>query len=168
MKFTTVLILTLALGACASKEIKREYVTSAKPQQPAPRTRTTPLSGASSDLRKNTKFITLSQNIRFNVASTELSPSSRRALDEIANEIKKTEDSFGRIRIEGLTDPTGDAERNQQLSQRRADTVRNYLISRGVSEEKLEAVGKGPVNNNTMASAAQNARDRRVDFEIIE
>lgn len=164
-KITTALVLIWTLGACATKEKEknREYMgsTQARPKSSG-------LSSASEDLRQSTKFTTLSQNIRFSVGSTQLSPSSRRALNEIANEIKKSENSFEKIRIAGLADPTGDAQRNQRLSQARAERVRNYLISRGVPEGKLEAVGKGPVSSDSMASAIQNARDRRVDFEIVE
>ncbi|WP_295900232.1 OmpA family protein [uncultured Bdellovibrio sp.] len=167
-RISATLALILILGACASQDLeKREYITSKKVQSP-PRTRTLTVAEASKDLRKSTKFITLSQNIRFNVGSTELSPSSRRALEEIASEIKKTANSFEKIRIEGLSDPTGNIQNNQRLSQARADRVRSYLISHGVPEDKLEAIGKGPVNSDSIASAVQNARDRRVDFEIIE
>lgn len=165
LKITTALLLILTLGACASKEKEknREYMGSSQA-----RPKSSGLSAASEDLRQSTKFTTLSQNIRFSIGSTELSPSSRRALNEIAGEMKKSANSFEKVRIAGLADPTGNAERNQRLSQARAERVRNYLISRGVPENKLEAVGKGPVSADSMASATQNARDRRVDFEIVE
>lgn len=159
--------LILTLGACASKykdEQNREYIGS---MQGTPRN--TALSSASEDLRRSTKFSTLSQNIRFGFASAELTPSSRRALNQIAYEIKKSEGSFTKIRIEGVTDPTGDPARNQNLSLARAEKVRKYLISRGVPENKLEAIGKGPAaSDSATASASQHARDRRVDFLIVE
>ncbi len=161
----TALALTLTLGACASdtKKEEREYMRSSDTRAPS-----SALAGASEDLRKSTKFSTLSQNIRFSTASSDLSPSSRRALDEIAAEMRKSVNSFEKVRISGLTDATGDSERNQRLSLARAERVRNYLISKGVPEEKVEAIGKGPASSETMASASQHARDRRVDFEIVE
>lgn len=165
-KIVTALSLTLILGACASshKEEKRDYVGATKPSR-AP---SSGLGSASADLKKSTKFSTLSQNIRFSVGSTELSPSNRRALNEIASEMKKSEHSFEKVRISGLTDPTGDSERNQRLSLARAEKVRDYLVSRGVSKDKIEAVGNGAVRSGSTASSSQNARDRRVDFEIVE
>lgn len=165
MKTVAFLTLAFALGACSSSTKKDDENVISQRGSRAP---DSALSGASGDLSKSTKFSTLSQNIRFNVASSELTPSSRRALDEIATELKSTSDSYDRIRISGLTDPQGDADRNLRLSEARAMSVRDYLVSRGVPEDKLETVGKGAVARDTMGTSSQMARDRRVDFEIVE
>ncbi len=163
--FITIALLGV-LGACASSSQSTETA----PAHRVVRTKapTSGLEDATGDLRKSTKFSTLSQNIRFTVASSQLSPSSRRALDEIAKEMRNSHNSYERVRVSGLADPTGDAERNLRLSLARADAVRNYLISKGVPEDKIEAVGGGPVRADAIATATQHARDRRVDFEIVE
>ncbi|MGE9745023.1 OmpA family protein [Bdellovibrio bacteriovorus] len=165
LKIAASLTLILALGACSSKTKKEDENVIGQRGGRAP---DSALSGAAGDLRKSSKFSTLSQNIRFNVGSSELNASSRRALNEIASELKNTANSYEKIRISGLTDPQGDADRNLRLSEARATRVRDYLVSRGVPEDKLETVGKGAVARDTLGTSSQMARDRRVDFEIVE
>ncbi len=161
-------ILLLSLGACASqrpKQAQRPVASVAESQAMA----TEPVrKEGSSELRKNNKFITLSQNIHFNAGSSEITPSSRRALNELALEIKGSANTFDKIVIEGLTDNQGEVGRTQRLADARARNVRNYLIRRGVSPVKLEAVGKGSVNREIAGTTSQQARDRRVDFTIVE
>ena len=73
-----------------------------------------------------------------------------------------------RLRIEGHTDASGDAEKNTELSQHRADAVRKWLIAKGIDAARLEAKGFGPsapiADNATAAGRAQN---RRVEFHLI-
>lgn len=167
VKVVTSLALLLALGACANKS-KKDSENMVSSQRSSDRGPQSALSGAAGDLSKSTKFSTLSQNIRFHVGSSELTASSRRALNEIASEMKKTSGSYEKIRIAGLADPQGDTARNQRLSEERAERVREYLISKGVPDSKLETIGKGAVARDTLGTASQRARDRRVDFEIVE
>lgn len=164
VKLISVISLSAILGACAS-DFKKEEPAMARGSSKGPGS---PLAGTQNDLRRSAKFTTLSQNIRFNVASSELNASSRRALDEIAAELKATSGSYDRIRIAGMTDPQGDPDRNQRLSEARAESVRNYLISKGVPASKLETIGRGAVARDGLGTASQMARDRRVDFEIVE
>lgn len=148
--------LILALGACATHEMEEEH------ESPRPA-----ISAATEDLRRSSKFSSLTENIRFGFASAELTPTSKLALDEIADEMKKTADSYNKVRIVGFTDPSGHSDRNQRLSQARANTAKDYLISRGVPADKVEAIGRGPMES-IKGTSAQEARARRVDFEIIE
>jgi outer membrane protein OmpA-like peptidoglycan-associated protein len=72
-----------------------------------------------------------------------------------------------RFIIEGHADARGAAERNQRLSQERADEVRLYLVALGVHPSRLRAVGRGvsqPVNASDPA-AAENRRVRVVTVE---
>jgi outer membrane protein OmpA-like peptidoglycan-associated protein len=71
--------------------------------------------------------------------------------------------------IEGYTDDVGTEDANQGLSQRRADSVRSYLVGQGVGMQRLVAVGKGessPVADNTSDSGRQ--QNRRVEIIIAE
>ncbi len=71
--------------------------------------------------------------------------------------------------IEGFTDSMGSDEFNQELSQRRADSVRNYLVGRGVGATRLTAAGRGesaPVADND--SAAGRQQNRRVEVVISQ
>ena len=72
------------------------------------------------------------------------------------------------IRIEGHTDSRGNNAYNKDLSQRRADSVRTYLIEKGVAEDRLQSVGYGeekPLVEG--ASADARAKNRRVDFRLM-
>ncbi len=69
--------------------------------------------------------------------------------------------------IEGYTDDVGAAEYNRDLSQRRADSVRSYLVQQGIAAERLSATGLGasqPLVSNDSASGRQ--RNRRVEIVI--
>lgn len=72
-----------------------------------------------------------------------------------------------KVKVEGYTDNIGTPEYNQQLSQQRADTVRNFLVQQGVPSENVTAQGFGAANpvapNSTPAGRQQN---RRVDMVV--
>ncbi|MDE0882462.1 MAG: OmpA family protein, partial [Myxococcota bacterium] len=80
----------------------------------------------------------------------------------ITNKIRK-------VLVEGHTDDVGASSTNMRLSQKRADAVRSYLISKGVSGDVLDAIGFGEtrplVDKKTRAARAGN---RRVEFKIVE
>jgi len=73
------------------------------------------------------------------------------------------------VRIEGHTDSQGGASTNQRLSERRAGSVRKYLISQGVAESRLTSKGFGedkPIDTNRTRSGRAN--NRRVEFHITD
>jgi outer membrane protein OmpA-like peptidoglycan-associated protein len=111
---------------------------------------------------EDTLLVHFDADVLFAVDSALLTPTSRSALDEVAgvlNEYAKTA-----VIVQGHTDSTGSEQHNQELSERRADAVKNYLAGRGVDGERMAALGYGegaPVADN--ASAAGRARNRRVD-----
>ncbi|MEZ4460145.1 MAG: OmpA family protein [bacterium] len=89
---------------------------------------------------------------------------------DVLNSVAKTINDNPQIRvvsIEGHTDGRGNADKNQALSQRRADAVMKYLIGQGVSPDRLRAQGFGPdrpiADNDTPEGREQN---RRVEFII--
>ncbi|QDK43984.1 OmpA family protein [Bdellovibrio sp. ZAP7] len=167
IQFLISLALAGATASCSSKSKRDdEYLlrpVKASPQQ-APESA---LSNAGNDLRQSVRYEALSKNIRFDYASAELTPASKNALDHIATEINGSLNSFNVIRLTGVTDATGDDSRNMQLSQRRAENVRRYLISKGVPANKVEAIGVGATNTIIPGTKIKAAADRRVDFEIV-
>ncbi|MDO5571181.1 MAG: OmpA family protein [Bacteroidales bacterium] len=109
--------------------------------------------------------IVLGDAILFNTGSSTLSPLAESALSRIAYNLSKNPNTI--MTIVGYTDNTGSYETNMRLSQQRADAVRNYLISQGISSSRLQAIGKGwndPIASN--ATPAGRAQNRRVEMYI--
>ena len=104
-------------------------------------------------------------DVLFEVDRAELKPGATLKLDELAAVLKRNESA--EVDIEGHTDSTGTRAYNLELSQRRAEAVRDYLISRGVPAERVSARGLGPdypvASNTDQAGRTQN---RRVDIVI--
>ena len=104
-------------------------------------------------------------DVTFAVDSTVISPSFRAALDEVAGSLQRYPNSL--VDVMGHTDSTGADSYNVDLSKRRAESVANYLVSRGVSRSRLETIGYGeqyPVAENT--SEQGRAQNRRVEIRI--
>ena len=112
------------------------------------------------------KAISLS-GILFHTDSAELRSESIAVLNATADTLNAN--SGVNVEIAGHTDGQGDAAYNQGLSQRRAEAVRSYLISRGVDSSRLSASGYGetqPVaDNSTSEGRAQN---RRVELRVAQ
>jgi len=72
------------------------------------------------------------------------------------------------VEISGHTDNTGDANANVVLSQSRSETVTNYLVTKGISSDRLRSVGYGqtqPTDTNDTVEGRQN--NRRIEMKII-
>lgn len=109
--------------------------------------------------------ITLSGGVLFASGKSTLLSNARPKLDEIAQALQKSE--ADKFIVEGHTDSRGSEDTNQDLSYRRAQTVRDYLVERGVPSEKIKAMGFGkdrPVADNS--SAEGRANNRRVEIVI--
>lgn len=108
--------------------------------------------------------ITLSGSVMFASGQAALLSNARPKLDEVAAALKQSE---GQFVVEGHTDSVGSDSLNQDLSVRRAQSVRDYLVDRGVPSEKIKAVGYGkgrPVTENNTAEGRAN--NRRVEIVI--
>lgn len=104
--------------------------------------------------------------VQFEHGSSKLNEDSHSLLDQVALMIK-AHPQVKRVRIEGHTDDTGPEDVNQRLSQQRANSVRRYLINKGVSPQRLSAKGYGeskPLVDGTSDSARQ--KNRRVQFVV--
>jgi outer membrane protein OmpA-like peptidoglycan-associated protein len=108
-------------------------------------------------------------DIQFQTNSYELLVESYPVLDEIVKSLQEQPDV--RIRVEGHTDGEGDPKGNLVLSQQRALSVLNYLVSAGVDAKRVEHAGYGdtrPVaGNDTPEERAQNRRVELVTLERI-
>jgi outer membrane protein OmpA-like peptidoglycan-associated protein len=105
--------------------------------------------------------ITLSGEVIFASGKADLLPAARAKLDQVATALKQS-DPNAKFVVEGHTDSRGPAALNQDLSEKRAATVRNYLVTQGVSAERITSQGLGPSNpvadNNTAEGRANNRR----------
>lgn len=104
--------------------------------------------------------------VNFATNSAVLTTGAKSILEEAVELLEATEDVI-EVRVEGHTDSMGAAAYNQALSQRRAESVVAYLVSRGVKSNSLVAVGMGettPVDSNDTEEG--RAANRRVDFYV--
>ncbi|MDT7942616.1 MAG: OmpA family protein [Bacteroidota bacterium] len=107
------------------------------------------------------------RNIFFDFDKATLRPESKVELDRVYTIL--TENPRMKVRIAGHTDNIGSEEYNQRLSEARAKAVYDYLISRGISADRLSYIGYGesrPIDTNETSEGRQN--NRRVELEIIE
>jgi outer membrane protein OmpA-like peptidoglycan-associated protein len=110
--------------------------------------------------------ITLSGAVMFKTNDSVLLSIAERQLAKVAEALQEQNEDK-KIVIEGHTDSRGSDKKNIQLSQQRADSVRSYLISQGVSAGRIEAVGIGeskPIANNKTAEGRAN--NRRVEIIV--
>lgn len=105
------------------------------------------------------------KNVQFAQAQTEILPESFPELDRLAAFL--VEKPHHKIKIEGHTDNVGDAEKNFQLSQRRANAVAAYLIKKGVHHERLKAEGFGGYRPlKPSGDGKYHPENRRVEFIV--
>jgi OOP family OmpA-OmpF porin len=103
----------------------------------------------------------------FAPGSTALSAEAREVLDGMAEALEDAPRDL-RVEIGGHTDDAGDAADNLDLSQRRAEAVRAYLVAQGVPAERLVARGYGegrPIADN--ATPEGRARNRRIEVRQL-
>jgi len=110
-------------------------------------------------------IVTLPEDITFPVNSAQLRSSFVSSLNALAQNLQQYPNTT--VEVVGHTDSTGSAAFNQQLSERRASSVRSVLRNAGVANNRLRAFGQGennPVASN--ASAAGRQQNRRVEIFI--
>lgn len=106
------------------------------------------------------------KSVHFEFDSAKLTRDARVILDRVGSGLRSQADL--RLEIIGNTDSKGSDAYNQQLSEARAASVRNYLIDRGIAANRLESVGHGEKNpiadNETEEGRGLN---RRVEFRVL-
>lgn len=106
-----------------------------------------------------------SRTILFDLNKSSIRQESNETLESIAEIMKEYSNTI--FHIEGHTDSTGAAEYNEQLSRERAASVREFLVSRGIPENRLTSEGYGesqPISSNNTAQGRQE--NRRVEISL--
>jgi peptidoglycan-associated lipoprotein len=124
-KIATVLCATLIIAACANK----------------PADQTGMLGGASSPGSQQDFVVNVGDRVFFETDSTDLTPQSRATLDKQAQWLQ-TYNRYA-FTIEGHADERGTREYNIALGARRAQTVRDYLASRGIDGSRMRTISYG-------------------------
>lgn len=111
-------------------------------------------------------LVNLPDGVTFDVGSATLKPQFRATLDQVSTSLRQYPSSL--IDVYGHTDSTGSDAFNQTLSENRARTVANYLVSQGVTSTRVRSQGFGetmPVaSNDTVEGRSKN---RRVEIKIV-
>jgi len=112
---------------------------------------------------KNTLLVHFDSDVLFAVNSTDLTSASRGTLQNVSDVLQEFDKTA--VVVQGHTDSSGGEDHNQDLSERRAGAVKNYLAQKGIAAGRMVAVGYGesmPVADNETSSGRE--KNRRVDI----
>lgn len=107
------------------------------------------------------------QGVKFEFDKAVLTPNAKIILDDVANVLSTAESV--RAEVQGHTDSKGPEAYNQKLSQRRADSVKKYLVDKGIDGGRLETKGFGesdPIADN--GTSEGRAKNRRVELKVLD
>lgn len=147
----------MAIEECDPDLVNKPTITPPPPpvrSQPAPRPK--PVANK----------ITLAADVLFDFDKSVLKPAGKSKLDDLANSIRGI--NLEVVIAIGHTDSIGSDAYNQKLSVRRAESVKSYLVSKGVEPNRIYTEGKGekqPVASNKTKDG--RAKNRRVEIEVI-
>jgi adhesin transport system outer membrane protein len=108
-----------------------------------------------------TRDITVNMQVQFDLNSAKIRPESLPMLDQLATTLQMPQLAQKRFLVEGHTDSTGNPASNLELSKNRAQSVQNYLSSRGVQASRIDSVGRGDTQP-LPGKAANDPLNRRV------
>src|SRR6185437_3490160 len=126
-RFAALLAMALLVSACANNPAENAQANAAGAATP----------GSQQDF-----VVNVGDRVFFETDSTELTPQSRATLDKQAQWLNNY-NQYGQFTVEGHADERGTREYNIALGARRAQTVRDYLISRGVAANRMHTISYG-------------------------
>jgi OOP family OmpA-OmpF porin len=154
------------LPECGPKVVPAAPASPARPAPEAPPAATaptpTPAAPAPSSVRQS---VVIQADALFDFDKSVVRPDGKRAIDEALSKLNGVD--MDMVIATGHTDSIGTAKYNQRLSERRANAVKEYLVSKGIPASKVTTIGKGetqPVATNKTAEGRQ--KNRRVDIEF--
>jgi|HubBroStandDraft_6_1064221.scaffolds.fasta_scaffold331845_2 outer membrane protein OmpA-like peptidoglycan-associated protein len=105
-------------------------------------------------------------NIPFKFNSSELQPQATAQLRQLQSALTSQSLRSDRFMVAGHTDGSGSAQYNQQLSVRRAEVVKRYLVEHGVDAERLDAIGYG-AQHLALPDRPEDPSNRRVEIRNL-
>jgi OmpA-OmpF porin, OOP family len=176
VKTTTALLaaFTVALAGCATEPEKPAppvarpappppvIVTPSAPPAPKAAPEAKPLAKPEPPKKPAVTTVTSTGLFEFNQAA--LTPEARAKLDKEVVARAKDFASVSLVHVDGHADRLGSAQYNQALSEKRAEAVRAYLVSRGFDDSKIETLGSGKTN---AVKSCPDQKDRKALIECL-
>jgi OOP family OmpA-OmpF porin len=167
-KTTLILAVSAVLAACATEEAQKPAATAPKPAPAAPAPAPAPAPRAMQDTPapapKKPAVINLASTGFFEFNKATLTNEAKSTLDrEVIAKLKE----LGQIRyinVNGHADRLGSAQYNQKLSERRADAVRAYLVSKGADASNVETLGFG---KTAPVKSCPDQKERKAVIECL-
>lgn len=134
-------------------------------QEAALRQEMAAVEGASIQRNQETLALTFRSDVLFDVNSATLKPGAHDEMFRVSKVLNQYPQTT--ILIAGHTDSTGTEEYNQQLSERRAEVVKNALVGNGINPSRIRTIGYGeskPIADNSIEAGRQ--MNRRVEITI--
>jgi OOP family OmpA-OmpF porin len=160
----SVLVLAAGCGGAARPQVAAPQPIRVQ-QQPAP----APVTHRVERREVTEQWVELPMRILFATGRADLDRQNQMILDQAITTMRARNDVV-RVRIEGHTDTRGRDGSNAQLSLERAHGVMSYLVSHGVPQSMLEAVGYGeerPLVHDNFGGDMNPAQNRRVEFSVL-
>jgi outer membrane protein OmpA-like peptidoglycan-associated protein len=115
----------------------------------------------------DTGFVIELKNVFFDIDKFELKPSSKAELNKLADFMKKNPTIIGELG--GHTDNTGDSKKNKTLSENRAKSVQEYLITQGINASRITYKGYGETKPKFPNDSPEHrAENRRTEFKVLK
>ncbi|HLU76776.1 MAG TPA: OmpA family protein [Burkholderiales bacterium] len=152
----------LAIAECDPDLVK----TAAPAPAPAPAAEPAPAPAPAPIVVPEQQKVTLNADVLFDFDKSNLRPEGRQELDEVVQKMQGMELEV--IIAIGHTDSIGTDEYNQKLSVRRAESVKSYLVGKGIAADRIYTEGKGetqPIATNKTREGRQ--QNRRVEIEVV-
>jgi len=156
----------MANAECDPQLMPKTAAAEAPPAAPAPEAAATP--------RPMAEKVTLPADVLFDFDKAVIKPAGKEKLDTLAGEIRNLDLEV--VIVIGYTDRIGSAAYNMRLSERRAGSVKNYLVAKGIESDRIHTEGKGktqpvktcPEHMKSRKSLIEClAPNRRVEIEVI-
>ena len=156
----------MAIAECDPDLVPRPAVVTPPPPPPPPVVKPAPAPAPAPKPAPVAEKVTLAADVLFDFDKSILKNEGKNKLDDLATKVKAI--NLEVVIAIGHTDSIGSDAYNQKLSVRRSESVKAYLVSRGVEPNRIYTEGKGekqPVASNKTSDGRQ--KNRRVEIEVI-